>query len=78
MTSSQTVALIVAAGRGERAGGDVPKQFQLLAGLPLIEHPRRAFEAHPEIDRVVIVIDSEVLPDIHDIVMVVDIDKPSG
>lgn len=27
-------------------------------------------------DRVVIVIDSEVLPDIHDIVMVVDIDKP--
>ncbi|MEO5494351.1 MAG: bifunctional 2-C-methyl-D-erythritol 4-phosphate cytidylyltransferase/2-C-methyl-D-erythritol 2,4-cyclodiphosphate synthase [Sphingomonas sp.] len=56
MASSETVALIVAAGRGERAGGDVPKQFQLLAGLPLVEHPRRAFEAHSEIDRVVIVI----------------------
>ena len=31
---AETVALIVAAGRGERAGGGVPKQFRLLAGKP--------------------------------------------
>ncbi len=54
--SSQTVALIVAAGKGERVGGDTPKQFQLLAGLPLVEHSRRALGAHPRIDRVVTVV----------------------
>lgn len=53
---TDTVALIVAAGKGERAGGDVPKQFQLLGGLPLVEHARRAFAAHPGIDRIVTVI----------------------
>jgi 2-C-methyl-D-erythritol 4-phosphate cytidylyltransferase/2-C-methyl-D-erythritol 2,4-cyclodiphosphate synthase len=53
---TDTVALIVAAGKGERAGGDVPKQFQLLGGLPLVEHARRAFAAHPRIDRIVTVV----------------------
>lgn len=53
---TDTVALIVAAGKGERAGGDVPKQFQLLGGLPLVEHARRAFDTHPGIDRVVTVL----------------------
>ena len=33
---NDTVALIVAAGRGERAGGNVPKQFVRLAGVPVI------------------------------------------
>ena len=56
MASSDTVALIVAAGKGERAGGDVPKQFQLLGGVPLVEHVRRAFASHPGIDRVVTVV----------------------
>jgi 2-C-methyl-D-erythritol 4-phosphate cytidylyltransferase/2-C-methyl-D-erythritol 2,4-cyclodiphosphate synthase len=54
--SSETVALIVAAGKGERVGGDIPKQFQLLAGLPLVEHSRRALAAHRGIDRVVTVV----------------------
>ena len=56
MGSTDTVALIVAAGRGERAGGDVPKQFQLLGGVPLVEHARRALAEHAAIDRVVTVI----------------------
>ncbi|MGN6819050.1 MAG: bifunctional 2-C-methyl-D-erythritol 4-phosphate cytidylyltransferase/2-C-methyl-D-erythritol 2,4-cyclodiphosphate synthase [Sphingomonas sp.] len=54
--ASETVALIVAAGKGERVGGDVPKQFLPLAGLPLVEHSRRALLAHPGIDRVVTVV----------------------
>ncbi len=54
--SVETVALIVAAGKGERVGGDIPKQFLPLAGLPLVEHSRRALAAHPGIDRVVTVI----------------------
>lgn len=53
---TETVALIVAAGKGERMGGDIPKQFQPLAGVPLVEHCRRALAAHPAIDRVVTVV----------------------
>jgi len=56
MAHSDTVALIVAAGKGERAGGGVPKQFQLLAGVPLVEHARRAFAAHPGVGRVITVL----------------------
>ena len=53
MASTETVALIVAAGRGKRAGGGVPKQFQRLGGVPLVEHSRRALAAHPRVDRIV-------------------------
>ena len=42
-----TVALIVAAGRGERAGGDVPKQFALLGGVPVIARAVEAFGDMP-------------------------------
>lgn len=51
-----TVALIVAAGRGTRAGGDIPKQFQILAGKPLLCHSIEACLAHPAIARVAAVI----------------------
>ena len=30
--------ILVAAGRGERAGGDIPKQYRFLAGKPLLVH----------------------------------------
>ncbi len=42
-------ALIVAAGKGERAGGDAPKQFQLISGVPLVRHAADALAAHPAI-----------------------------
>jgi 2-C-methyl-D-erythritol 4-phosphate cytidylyltransferase / 2-C-methyl-D-erythritol 2,4-cyclodiphosphate synthase len=38
-----TAVLIVAAGRGERAGGLVPKQFALLGGVPVIARAVDAF-----------------------------------
>jgi 2-C-methyl-D-erythritol 4-phosphate cytidylyltransferase / 2-C-methyl-D-erythritol 2,4-cyclodiphosphate synthase len=39
-----TIAIIiVAAGRGTRAGGDLPKQWQLLAGKPVLAHTIAAF-----------------------------------
>ncbi|TXC70528.1 bifunctional 2-C-methyl-D-erythritol 4-phosphate cytidylyltransferase/2-C-methyl-D-erythritol 2,4-cyclodiphosphate synthase [Sphingomonas ginsenosidivorax] len=56
MTEVQrTVALIVAAGIGARAGGSVPKQFARVAGKPMIAHSYRALAAHPGIDAVVVV-----------------------
>ncbi len=38
-----TVAIIVAAGRGTRAGGALPKQWQMLAGQPVVAHSLAAF-----------------------------------
>ena len=32
------VAIITAAGRGTRAGGELPKQWQMLAGKPVLAH----------------------------------------
>lgn len=52
----QTVAVIVAAGRGERAGGDVPKQFRKVAGRSLVARSLATFGSHPAIDRVLFVI----------------------
>jgi 2-C-methyl-D-erythritol 4-phosphate cytidylyltransferase / 2-C-methyl-D-erythritol 2,4-cyclodiphosphate synthase len=48
MTSpKRTVALIVAAGVGSRTGGDVPKQFRLVRGQPMLRHSYAAFASHP-------------------------------
>jgi len=52
-----TAALIVGAGRGERFGGDIPKQYVDLAGLPVLRRAVDAFLGHPGIDRVRVVID---------------------
>ncbi|MGJ5620833.1 bifunctional 2-C-methyl-D-erythritol 4-phosphate cytidylyltransferase/2-C-methyl-D-erythritol 2,4-cyclodiphosphate synthase [Sulfitobacter sp. MF3-043] len=51
-----TTALIVAAGRGTRAGGHAPKQWQMLAGTRVIDHTVAAFQNHPGIDRIVVVL----------------------
>ncbi len=52
----ETVALVVAAGRSVRAGGDIPKQYRLLGGQPLLRHAAGALAAHPAIGRVHIVV----------------------
>ncbi len=43
----ETVALIVAAGRGERAGGAVPKQYAMLGGTSVIARAVDAFAGMP-------------------------------
>lgn len=45
-------ALIVAAGRGRRFGGEIPKQYAPLAGSPLLHHTLRAFHNHAGVDQV--------------------------
>ncbi len=56
-----TVAVIVAAGRGARvrAGGDLPKQYRTLAGMPVLAHSMRALAEHPGIDAVEVVIHAD-------------------
>lgn len=50
------VALIVAAGTGERFGGDIPKQYQDLAGAPILRRSVMAFLTHPKVTHVHVVI----------------------
>lgn len=54
--------IIVAAGRGLRAGGGEPKQYRLLDGAPVLAHTLRAFAAHPLIGRILTVIHPDDRP----------------
>ena len=53
---AKVAAVIVAAGRGYRAGGDLPKQYRALAGEPVIRPTLAAFLNHPQIGAVLPVI----------------------
>lgn len=56
MADCTTIAVIVAAGRGARAGAGGPKQYRSLAGRAVIAWTAEAFLSHPQIDGVRIVI----------------------
>ncbi|SDC13836.1 bifunctional 2-C-methyl-D-erythritol 4-phosphate cytidylyltransferase/2-C-methyl-D-erythritol 2,4-cyclodiphosphate synthase [Ruegeria marina] len=53
-----TAAIIVAAGRGTRAGGDLPKQWQMLAGRRVADWTLERFSI-PQIGHVVLVLHPE-------------------
>lgn len=50
--TSRVAAIVVAAGRGLRAGGDVPKQYRAIAGEPVIRPSLARFASHRAIDAV--------------------------
>ncbi len=52
----KTAAVIVAAGRGTRAGAGLPKQWRPLAGKRVADHTIAAFQTHPRIDHVLAVV----------------------
>jgi len=54
-----TAALIVAAGRGSRFGGDGPKQYAALGGRPLLRHCLEQFQRHPGVTAVQTVIHAD-------------------
>ena len=55
---SKIVALITACGRGSRirVGEGIPKQYLLMAGVPILRHTILAFLNHPKIDDIICVI----------------------
>jgi 2-C-methyl-D-erythritol 4-phosphate cytidylyltransferase/2-C-methyl-D-erythritol 2,4-cyclodiphosphate synthase len=55
----QIAAIVLAAGRGVRAGGDLPKQYRRLAEQPVIRTSLAAFDDHAEVARVQPVIQQE-------------------
>nr|WP_087575125.1 bifunctional 2-C-methyl-D-erythritol 4-phosphate cytidylyltransferase/2-C-methyl-D-erythritol 2,4-cyclodiphosphate synthase [Sphingomonas sp. CDS-1] len=54
--TKKTVALLVAAGQGSRAGGDIPKQFRLIGGKPVLTHAFDALARHPAVDSIILVV----------------------
>jgi 2-C-methyl-D-erythritol 4-phosphate cytidylyltransferase len=58
----RVAALVLAAGRGERLGGSVPKAFVPLAGSPLVLRSVEALAGCPEVECVVPVVNRADLP----------------
>jgi 2-C-methyl-D-erythritol 4-phosphate cytidylyltransferase/2-C-methyl-D-erythritol 2,4-cyclodiphosphate synthase len=50
--AAKVAAVIVAGGRGYRAGGEVPKQYREIAGEPVIRPTLLAFLRHSQVDAV--------------------------
>ncbi|EME3495061.1 2-C-methyl-D-erythritol 4-phosphate cytidylyltransferase [Enterococcus faecium] len=50
------IALLTASGTGTRTGQDIPKQFIHVNNIPILVYTLKAFEEHPEIDEICVVI----------------------
>jgi 2-C-methyl-D-erythritol 4-phosphate cytidylyltransferase / 2-C-methyl-D-erythritol 2,4-cyclodiphosphate synthase len=55
-------ALIVCAGRGQRMGGAIPKQYRVLGGAAILRRTALAFLDHPEVSGVMVVIHPDDRP----------------
>ncbi len=56
-TVLKTAVVIVAAGRGTRIGGDIPKQYRTVGGKPMLAWSLDTFASHPVVDLIQVVID---------------------
>lgn len=55
------LVIIPAAGTGSRFGGDIPKQFQPLAGKPILQHVVERFLFHEDVVKIVVPIPEQLL-----------------
>jgi ribitol-5-phosphate 2-dehydrogenase (NADP+) / D-ribitol-5-phosphate cytidylyltransferase len=55
MGALKTVAVVLAGGTGTRVGLDTPKQLLKIAGKTILEHALDAFEAHPGVEEILLV-----------------------
>jgi len=58
-TTPRCWALIPCAGTGSRAGAAGPKQYQIIAGKPMVMHTLAAFAEVPRIDQTLLVVSPE-------------------
>jgi 2-C-methyl-D-erythritol 4-phosphate cytidylyltransferase / 2-C-methyl-D-erythritol 2,4-cyclodiphosphate synthase len=59
MMAARVVAVVVAGGRGARAGGEIPKQYRMIAGVPMIRSSLALFAGHAQVGAVQPVIHSD-------------------
>ena len=62
---AENVAVLLAGGVGARVGLDIPKQLIKIAGRTILEHTLAAFEAHPSVDEIVIMMAPGHLDAVH-------------
>jgi 2-C-methyl-D-erythritol 4-phosphate cytidylyltransferase len=72
------VAVILAAGRGERSGFEQPKQMMKLAGRPLVEHTIAIFQASKAIDEILVVTNKDCVGRIEEMVVSQRFSKVKG
>ena len=55
----KNIAVVLAGGSGKRMGEEIPKQFLQVMGKPIIQYSMEAFQNHPLIDEMVVVLPDE-------------------
>ncbi|MFY9116996.1 MAG: 2-C-methyl-D-erythritol 4-phosphate cytidylyltransferase [Bacteroidales bacterium] len=68
MSKRANIAVIMAAGKGNRAQAEIPKQFLELGGRLVLERAVDAFDVHPGIDEVAIVAAQEEKEKVQEII----------
>ncbi len=58
---ARVLVIVPAAGVGSRFGGDIPKQFQPLAGKPILQHVVERFIFHEDVLRVMVAVSEQLL-----------------
>lgn len=66
--NKKNVAVILAAGNGERSGFEIPKQMMKLAGKPIVEHTISTFQSCSSIDEIIVVSSAGYIEKIEEIV----------
>lgn len=64
----KNIAVLLAGGKGNRFGGNLPKQLIKVAGKTIIEHTIEVFQKSQEIDEIAIVSNPDYITNIEDIV----------
>ena len=64
----KNVAVILAGGTGSRLGGEIPKQFLKICGKTVIEYSLDAFERNENIDEIAVVVHSDYISRMNEIV----------
>lgn len=59
----QVTAIIAAGGRGERLGGNQPKQLVVVAGRPILERSVDIFLSHPDVTEVIVAVPADIAAD---------------
>lgn len=75
---SKFIAIIVAAGRGHRAGGGLPKQFRPLGDRSVLSWSAETFRNHPSLTNLVIVYPEDINPGDFCLDSLCDIAVPGG
>jgi 2-C-methyl-D-erythritol 4-phosphate cytidylyltransferase len=57
----KTIALITAAGKGQRMQSEIPKQYLSLGGKPILVHTLQVFEECPAIDGIYLIVPQDQL-----------------